>query len=288
MNVSGNTKICGIIGHPIEHTLSPAMHNAAFRELDLDHIYIAFDVESKNLRESISGIRSLGIHGLNVTIPHKEDVIKYLDEIDPEAEKIGSVNTIVNRDSRLVGHNTDGAGAIKALKDNKVELKEKRVLLLGAGGSAKSIAFTLSKFVKKIMILNRTEVRAEKLADNLKLMFDIEIAWDHLSQKTVRQNLIDTDILINATSVGMNPKSESLVKSEWLTSRICIFDVVYNPNGTKLIQNANRIGAKAIDGIDMLVYQGAMAFKIWTGREPPIDVMKEAIKKEIDNRREEK
>lgn len=286
MNISGNTKVCGIIGHPIDHTLSPAMHNAAFRELGLDLIYIAFEVESEHLHESISGIRSLGIHGLNVTIPHKEDVINYLDEIDPEAKKIGSVNTIVNRDSQLVGYNTDGIGAIKALKDNKVELKEKKILLLGAGGSAKSIAFTLSKFVKKIMILNRTEERAKKLTDNLKLMFDIEITWDHLSQEAVRQNLIDADILINATSIGMNPKSENLIKSEWLTSRICIFDIVYSPNGTKLIQNAKRIGAKAIDGIDMLVYQGAMTFKIWTGREPPIGVMKEAIKKEIDNRRE--
>jgi len=287
MNISGKTKVCGIIGHPIDHTLSPTMHNAAFRELGLDFIYIAFEVESEHLHESISGIRSLGIHGLNVTIPHKEDVIKYLDEINPEAKKIGSVNTIVNRGSQLVGYNTDGIGAIKALKDNKVELKEKKILLLGAGGSAKSIAFTLSKFVKKIMILNRTEERAKKLADNLKLMFDIEITWNHLSQEAVRQNLIDTDILINATSIGMNPKSdESLIKSKWLTSRICIFDIVYSPNGTKLIQNAKRIGAKVIDGIDLLVYQGAMAFKIWTGREPPINVMKEAIKKEIDNRRE--
>lgn len=286
MNISGNTKICGIIGHPIDHTLSPAMHNAAFRELDLDLIYIAFDVESKNLHESISGIRSLGMHGLNVTIPHKEDVIKFLDEIESEAKKIGSVNTIVNKDSQLVGHNTDGIGAIKALKDNEVDLKEKKILLLGAGGSAKSIAFALSKFVKKIIILNRTEERAEKLADNLKSMFDIEIAWDHLSKKAVHKNLMDADILINATSVGMNPESDCLVKSEWLTSRICIFDIVYSPNGTKLIQNAKKIGARAIDGIDMLVYQGAIAFKIWTGREPPIDVMKEAIKKEIENRRE--
>jgi shikimate dehydrogenase len=286
MNVSGNTKICGIIGYPIDHTLSPVMHNAAFRELGLDFIYVAFKVESEHLQESISGIRSLGIHGLNVTIPHKEGVIKYLDLVDSEAKKIGSVNTIVNRDDQLVGYNTDGIGAIKALEDNKVELKEKKILLLGAGGSAKSIAFDLSKFVRRITILNRTQERAKKLAENLKRMYDIEITWNGLSQEAIRKNLSDADVLINATSIGMNPKSdESLVKSDWLTSEICIFDIVYNPKGTKLVQNAKRIGAKAIDGIDMLVYQGAIAFKIWTDKEPPINVMKIAVRKEIVNRR---
>ncbi len=282
MNVSGKTRICGIIGNPIEHTLSPIMHNAAFKELDLDFIYVAFKVEKECLREAMEGIRALGIHGLNVTIPYKEKIIPFLDEISPEAKIIGSVNTILNQSNKLIGYNTDGIGAVKALEDNKVELIQKNVILLGAGGAAKSIAFHFSQKAKKIMILNRTLDRGKKLAESLRSRSNADVCWDQLSREAIRNHLKKADILINATSVGMNPESDvTLVDPNWLNPEIFIFDIVYGPVETKLIRDAKKIGAKTMDGIDMLVYQGAMAFTIWTGNAPPIKKMKETIVEKI-------
>ena len=282
MNISGRTKICGIIGYPIAHTLSPVMHNTAFKALNLDYIYIAFKVEKDRLNEAIESMRALSIHGLNVTIPHKESVTQFLDEISPEAKDIGSVNTILNRSNRLIGYNTDGIGAIRALEDHKVNPKQKNIVLLGAGGSARSIAFHLSQCAEKIVILNRTKVRAKKLAESLKSKFDSNVIWNQLSRESIRDHMINADILINTTSVGMNVKSnESLVDSSCLNPGMCVFDIVYSPAGTKLVRDAKKIGAKVIDGIDMLVYQGAMASNIWTGKDPSINVMKEAIMKKI-------
>ena len=282
MNVSGKTRICGIIGYPIDHTLSPTIHNAAFKELDLDFIYVAFKVEKDRLRETMEGMRALGIHGLNVTIPHKERVMPFLDEISPEAKIIGSVNTILNQSNSLIGYNTDGIGAIRALEDNEVELNQKKVILLGAGGAAKSIAFHLSQKAKEIVILNRTLDRGKKLAESLRSKFYVDVSWGQLSKEAISNHLKKADILINATSVGMNPKlDETLLDPNWLSPEVCVFDMVYGPVETKLIRDAKKIGAKTIDGIDMLIYQGAMAFNIWTGKVPPIKRMKEAIMQKI-------
>lgn len=278
MEISGKTKVCGIIGDPVEHTLSPAMHNAAFNDLKLDFVYVAFKVKTSELENAMSGVRTLGIHGLNVTMPHKNAVIKYLDEIDPTAKFIDAVNTILNKDGKLIGFNTDGVGAIKALKENGLNLNGKKLLLLGAGGAANAIAFHAAQGVEELVILNRTAEKAKKLAEVLRREFNKKIRANSLSASSIEEELKDSDILINATSIGMHPKvDQSPVRSEWLRSNLCIMDIVYNPIETRLAKDAKSKGAKVISGIEMLIYQGSASFEIWTNHPAPVKVMKKAV-----------
>ena len=278
MEISGGTRVCGIVGDPIEHSLSPVMHNASFQELKLDFVYIPFRVKQNELREAILGARSLDIHGLNVTMPHKNAVMKYLDEIDPTARSIGAVNTILNDKGRLIGYNTDGAGALKALKENVVGLDVKKLLLLGAGGAGKAIAFYAAQEVEELKILNRTTQKAKELAEVLRKKFRKKIDGNPLSAKIIKEELEDANILINATSVGMHPDVDrSLVDPSWLRPELCVMDIVYNPIETKLAKDARLTGAKVVSGIEMLVYQGTISFEIWTNHQAPIKVMKEAV-----------
>jgi len=262
----------------VEHSLSPAMHNAAFQELNLDFVYVAFRVRKNELREAIVGAKSLGIRGLNVTMPHKSAIMKYLDEIDPTARSIGAVNTILNDKGRLLGYDTDGVGALKALKENGISLNGKKLLLLGAGGAGKAIAFHAAQDVEELKILNRTTQKAKDLAEVLRKNFGKKIDGNSLSAKTIRKELEDADILVNATSVGMHPKEDqSLIDPSWLRPNIYVMDIVYNPVETKLAKDAKSVGAKVVSGVEMLVYQGAASFEIWTSRAAPVKVMKQAI-----------
>ena len=278
MKISGTTKICGIIGDPVEHTLSPAMHNAAFKALRLDFVYVAFKVEKEELSDAMSGVRSLGIHGLNVTMPHKNAIVNYLDELDSTAKFIGAVNTVVNANGRLMGFNTDGMGALKALKENGVIPTGKKLVLFGAGGAANAIAFQAAQEVEKLVILNRTAEKAERLAETLGKKFNKWVVGNSLSASHIREELKDSDILINATSVGMHPNIEqSPVRLELLRPDLCVMDIVYNPLETKLAKDAKACGAKVISGVEMLIYQGAASFEIWTNKHAPIKTMKRAI-----------
>lgn len=278
MEISGKTKLCCVIGDPVEHSLSPVMHNAAFKELKLDFVYVAFTVRKDELKNAIAGARSLQVHGLNVTTPHKTAIMKHLDEIDPTAQFIGAINTVLNADGKLVGYITDGFGAIKALKENNVSLEGKKLLLLGAGGAAKAIAFHAAQEVEELKILNRTAPKANDLAEALHKKFDKKVSGNTLSSETIKKELEDTDILVNATSVGMHPNvNQSLVDSTWLKPDLCVMDIIYNPLETKLAKDAKSVGAKVISGIEMLVYQGAASFEIWTNHPAPVKVMKEAI-----------
>jgi len=278
MEISGKTRVCGIIGDPVEHSLSPAMHNAAFQELNLDFVYVAFRVRKDELREAILGAKSLNIRGLNVTMPHKSAVMEYLDEIDPTARSIGAVNTILNDEGRLIGYDTDGVGALKALKENGISLEGKKLLLLGAGGAGKAIAFHAAQEVEELRILNRTIRKAKDLAEVLRKKFGKKIEGNSLSAKIIRKELEDADILVNATSVGMHPKDDqSLIDPEWLRPTLCVMDIVYNPIETRLAKDAGSVGAKVVSGVDMLVYQGAASFEIWTNHPAPVKVMKKAI-----------
>lgn len=277
MAVSGKTKVCGVIGDPIEHTLSPIMHNAAFEALKIDYIFLAFKVKATDIENAVSGIRALSIHGLNVTMPHKKVVIEYLDEVDPTARTISSVNTILNKEGRLFGFNSDGVGALNALEQNGVTLKGKKVLLLGAGGAAKAIAYTLSQEADELVILNRTPNQATSLANLLKQKFNKKIIGDALLPEVVKENLAESDVLINATSVGMNPSAyQTLVAPEWLNPDLAVMDIVYNPLETKLAKDARAAGAKVVSGVEMLIYQGAVSFEIWTACEAPVEVMRKA------------
>ena len=278
MKISGKTRVCGIIGDPIEHTLSPTMHNAAFQELNLDFVYVAFRVRKDGLREAIAGAKSLDIKGLNVTMPHKNAVMKYLDETDPTAMSIGAVNTILNDKGRLIGYNTDGIGALKALKENGISLNGKKLLLLGAGGAGKAIAFHVAQEVEDLKILNRTTQKARDLVEALCKKFGKKIEGNSLSAKTIKKELENADIVVNATSVGMHPNDDqSLIYPSWLRSDLCVMDIVYNPVETKLAKDAKSVGAKVVSGVEMLVYQGAASFEIWTDHPAPVKVMKQAI-----------
>jgi len=278
MKISGKTRVCGIIGDPIEHTLSPAMHNAAFEELNLDLVYVAFRVKREELRDALIGARSLDVLGLNVTMPHKNAVMKYLDEIDSTARSIGAVNTILNEKGSLVGYNTDGVGALEALKENGITPNGKKLLLLGAGGAGKAIAFQAAQEVEELIILNRTPQKAKKLAEVLRKEFNKKIKGNALSTEIIKEELRDADILVNATSVGMHPDvDQSLIPKNSLKPDLCVMDIVYSPLETKLAKDAKAVGAKVVSGIEMLVYQGAASFEIWTNHKAPVKAMKKAV-----------
>ena len=281
MAISGKTRVCAVIGDPIEHTLSPTMHNAAFEHLKLDFVFLAFRVTSDELENAVRGACALGIRGLNVAMPHKNSVTEFLDEADPAVKFLGAANTILNQSGRLKGFNTDGVGALKALKQDGVNLAGKNVLLLGAGGAAKAIAFSLAKEVDELCILNRDAVKARELASVLE-PFGKKIVGNELSPKQLQQKLQDSDVLINATFVGMTPyASDSLVKPDWLKPELTVMDIVYNPVETKLLRDARASGAKVINGVEMLLYQGAASFEIWTGCKAPVDVMRKAALNQI-------
>ncbi|MGD0994277.1 MAG: shikimate dehydrogenase [Candidatus Bathyarchaeia archaeon] len=277
MVISGKTRVCGVIGDPIEHTLSPIMHNAAFEALKLDYVFLAFKVKPAEVGNAISGMRALTIHGLNVTMPHKSTVINYLDEIDQASKTIGSVNTILNKAGRLFGFNTDGIGALKALRENGVEPRGKKVLLLGAGGAARAIAYTLAQEADELVILNRTAKPATELTNLLKKAFNKKVIANALTPGTIKDNLVDSDVLINATSVGMKPNAnQTPVAPEWLKADLAVMDIVYSPVETKLAKDAKAVGAKVVSGVEMLIYQGAASFEIWTSGKAPVEVMRKA------------
>ena len=277
MDVSGKTRVCGVIGDPIEHTLSPIMHNAAFNALKLDYTFLAFKVKPAELENAVNGMRALNIRGLNVTMPHKSTVLNYLDRTDLSAQIVNSVNTVLNKESKLFGFNTDGVGALKALRENGVELKGRKVLLLGAGGAARAIAYAMAKESDELAVLNRTVKQAQALAKLLEKTANKKIGTGALSPREIQQNLQDSDILINATSIGMKPKAdESLVAPKLLRPDLAVMDIVYSPIETKLAKDAKAAGAKVVSGVEMLIYQGAASFEIWTGKSAPVEVMRQA------------
>lgn len=283
VRIAGGTRVCALIGYPVEHSLSPIMHNAAFQHLGLDYVYVAFTVPHERLGEAISGIRGLGIRGVNVTMPHKISVIKYLEGLDENAKLAGSVNTILNMDGQLVGYTTDGLGAFNALKYAGSDPLGKKIVILGAGGASRSISFTLAKYARELVILNRTLRRAEELVGEIRRVIGFEnIRAGPLLEKILEGELKDADILINATSVGMRPNDdETPVKKELLHGNLTVFDIVYDPLETRLLREAKSVGAKTVDGLSMLVHQGALSFEIWTGVKAPVEVMREAALKKI-------
>ena len=282
MTISGKTQLYAVIGDPIGHTLSPAMHNAAFRAVKMDAVFLAFKVGPTQVEGAMSGMRGLGIKGLNVTMPDKNAVIPHLDEIDETARLLGSVNTILNEDGRLRGFSTDGAGVHRALEENGVEVKGKKLVLLGAGGAARAIAFTLAVETKELVILNRTSEKITDLAETLNAKFHKKINTALLTSTNIEESLKDADVLINATSVGMHPNyKHSPIKPDCLGPDLAVMDIIYNPLETKLAKDAKVAGAKVVSGLDMLVYQGAASFEIWTGKAAPVEVMRQAALNQI-------
>jgi shikimate dehydrogenase len=281
--ITGKTSVFGIIGDPVEHSLSPGMHNAAFNSVGLDHIYVPFHVKTAELEDAINGARAMEIRGLNVTIPHKTEVIKYLDYLDIAAGLIGAVNTIEFGENGAVGHNTDGIGAIRAIED-VTPVKKKKIMVLGAGGAARAISFQLLlSGAESLVISNRTIGKAEELKDDLVEKLDQEVIITDLGQDLEKQ-LEDTDILINTTPIGMYPNinHKPLITADMMHKELLVNDIVYNPLKTGLIIEAEEAGAKTISGIKMLMYQGIESFRIWTGIEPPVEIFESALLKEMN------
>ncbi len=277
-SITGSTLILCVIGHPIEHSMSPIMHNAAIRDLDLNYIYVSFNIVPKELSDAIKGIKALNIKGINVTLPYKQRIMKYLDEIDPLAQKIGAINTIKNENGFLRAKNTDAAGGKKALLDAKYNYSNKNILILGAGGAARALSFILAEDVNRIVIVNRTEKRAIKLANELKKYFGINIKVKLFNHKVLEKEAKNANFLINTTPIGMYPNiNESPFPLEFLHEELIVFDVVYNPLETKLIKNAKERGCKTLGGLDMLVNQGALAFEWWTNIKPNTEIMKNKV-----------
>lgn len=279
--ITGKTKIMGLIGDPVEHTISPYMHNAGFKHFNMDYAYVTFHVTKENLKFAIEGVRALDIRGLNVTIPHKIEVMKYLDVIHETAWQIGAVNTIKFADE-IEGYNTDGLGAVRGIQE-VTSIKGSKIIILGAGGASRAISFqSLLSGAEQVLIANRTRDKALSLALDLNDYLNKDVKAIDLREE-LNEELQDADILINTTPIGMYPNvdQEPLVTSDMMHEGLVVNDVIYNPLETGLLREARLAGAKTITGIKMLIYQGIESFKIWTGREPPIDVFEEALAPEI-------
>lgn len=271
-------KLYGVIGDPISHSMSPLMHNRAFLHHGLSARYMAFHVTPERLSSAIEGLRGLQIEGINVTIPHKVSVMKYLDEIDSLANQIGAVNTIVNKNGKLVGYNTDGIGFVNSLKGllQKKSLRSQSILVIGAGGAARAIYFSLiAEGCIHIDITNRTLSAAQ------------ELIGDHQTSKALtlleaEQKIHTYDIMINTTSVGMYPQTNEVpIQLTRLKNAAIVSDIIYNPLETQFLKEARQLGAITQNGIDMFVFQGALAFEKWTGIYPDIETMRTAVKTKL-------
>jgi len=292
MNITSKTKTLGIFGHPISHTLSPVMHNAVIKALGLDMAYLPFEVKPPNLKEAINGIKSLGIIGVNITIPHKESVIRFLDDISEEARLVGAVNTIVNKDRKLVGYNTDGSGYMASLKEELgFNPKSKRIIIIGAGGAARGILAALAtQKPKSITVANRTLSRAVSLIKAFKGKFrDTRFEAINLDDNMLKMSFNSVDLLINTTSVGMKQGKTLKIPLETLPKIAIVSDIIYNPLETLLLKKAKKIGLTTHGGLGMLVHQGARSFKLWTGMDAPMNVMRKAalkaLKMEVGSRK---
>ena len=261
--INGWTELYGIIGNPIRHSLSPMIHNGAFKRLGWNAVYLTFEI--KNLEEALRGIRGLGVRGVSVTHPFKTNVIPFLDKVEGLAKKIGAVNTIVNREGKLIGYNTDCDGALEALEE-KMDLRKKRVVLLGAGGAARAIGFGLKERNCQMIMANRSRDRGEALSRELKCHF---IPMSSLVK--MKAGELEADVVINTTSLGMVPRErETPFPKKLLRKGMMVMDIVYEPLQTKLLREAKEKGCLTINGLEMLVRQGVAQFMIWTGKRPDL------------------
>jgi len=279
--LSGRTRVVAVFGYPVQHSLSPGMHNAAFQALELDYVYVPFNVHPDDLENALGGIRALGIVGANLTIPHKERAVELLDSVSPEALQIGSVNTVHNVDGILKGYSTDGEGFMRSLEAEGKSADGSRAVVLGAGGSARAVVHALAVHGAQVSVVNRTASRAVDLAEQLSGVLPGgrgSVRAIALDSTEARNAIEEADLLVNCTSVGMHPNTEEQpIPSEWLHDRLFVYDLIYNPLKTRLLEAAEAAGARGANGVGMLVYQGAISFEIWTGRKPPTEIMEQAI-----------
>ena len=276
--ITPKTRVCGIIGKPLGHSLSPAIHNASFQEKNLDFVYLAFEVDDPG--PAVQGMRALKIRGLSVTIPHKTAVIPFLDEIEGVARKIGAVNTIINDQGRLTGYNTDGTAALRALREAGIETREKSVLVLGSGGAARALTFNLAMKSPpaSLKILGVIPDELKNLVQDLREKTGVKVSGDPLEESTLNRFLPESEILLQTTPVGMHPHlDQTLIPDRLLHSRLQVFEVIYNPRETRLLREAGARGLTVASGLAMFVYQAAAQFKMFTGEEAPRALMRKIV-----------
>lgn len=271
MLINAKTRIIGLIGYPVEHSLSPKMHNAAFQSLGLNYCYVVMPVAPEDISEALKGIRALNILGVNVTMPHKQTVIHMLNKVDDEARFIGAVNTIINENGFLKGFNTDGRGFMESLREAVIDPLHKVVFIIGAGGAARAVGYYLAQKASKIYLYNRNQQRGLKLVQDLKKLNENVIFVENLSK------IPESDIVINASSLGLKAGDPLPLNPDFLRGDHIVCDLIYWD--TPFINVAKRKGCKTLNGQGMLLWQGALAFEVWTGVTPPIDVMREALEK---------
>lgn len=268
--VDVNTRILGLIGYPLGHTLSPLLHNHTIKAKELNYIYLPFPVELDGFTDAVSGLKALNARGFNITIPYKERIIPLLDEIDPLAEKIGAVNTVLHEEGRLIGYNTDVSGLIRSIKeDGHFDMRGRVGMIVGAGGAARAAGIALlENEITELYLLNRSLEKAEKLASEWQEYYPlVDIFVDDIEVESYKEYIHTVDILIDTTPVGMEPKIDMapVIKADFLHSKMLVVDLVYNPRKTSLLKAAESAGAECLGGMGMLLYQGIEAFKIWTG-----------------------
>ncbi len=278
-SIGTGTKLCAVIGNPISHSLSPAIHNAGFDALDLDFVYVSFRVE--DVKNALAGMRALeNFRGMSVTIPHKIAIIDLVDEISDLDRHIGSINTIINENGKLIGLGTDGPGALKAIFEAGVNLEGQKVLMLGSGGAARAIAYTIAHnaAITKLTLLDIDAAMLEKLASDLKAGTNAPVCSDMLTDKTLSSNMKEADLVIHCTPVGMHPKEDvSLVPKDLFKTGQVIFDVVYTPLQTKLLKEAEARGLKTISGVEMFINQAVLQFERFTGVSAPEEIMRKVV-----------
>ncbi len=280
LTINGETKIVGILGWPVGHTLSPIMQNAAFSAANLNWVYIPLPVEPVQIKDAVLSLRTLNFVGANVTVPHKQAIMRYLDEIDPSAREIGAVNTIAIKNNKIYGYNTDGDGFLRSVLEGGFEPAGSRCLILGAGGAARAVVFSLANAgARTIVVYNRTVERAAFLVDDLSAAFSsVQFSCESLTPETLQAANHSFDLVVNTTSLGMSPHADT---TPWFPDiplpNAVICDLVYTPLKTQFLRQAEAAGLPTIDGTGMLIHQGAKAFKIWTGEPAPVNVMRQAL-----------
>lgn len=279
MDITAHTKLCGLLGNPVEHSLSPAIHNAAFQKLGLDFVYLAFKVE--DLEGAVRGIRALGnLRGFSVTIPHKVAIIPFLDEVEQTAAHIGSVNTILVEQGKLIGHNTDASGALRALRNGGAPLKGQQALMIGTGGAARAIAFALAATgeLRGLTLLGIDEHERRSLAKDLRDRTALRVEEGPLADEPLRKGIADAQVLLHCTPIGMHPKVDATcVPASLLAPHLTVMDIVYNPLDTRLLREAKAAGCKTIRGLEMFLHQAVAQFELWTGRAAPVEVMRSVL-----------
>ena len=281
MQINSKTILTGLFASPSTHSVSPIIHNNAFEKLGLNYAYLSFEVGKDNLKDAVQSIKTLNMRGVNLSMPNKKEVIQYLDEISETAELSQSVNTIVNDNGILKGYSTDGKGFFKSLEEEKIFIKDKNITILGTGGASIAIiSQAVFEGIKNIFVFKRDKNWEEqkKILDNIASKTNCNIELNSLEDKNIlKKKIEESDLLINATSVGMKENISLIEDKSFFRKDLTVCDIIYNPSKTKLLQIAKKEGCKIINGIGMLLYQGALSFELWTNKKMPVDYIKEII-----------